>query len=327
MKNTIVLSLLCIVIMAGTGYAEQSLEPLTIQLDWFNYAKFSGIFLAKERGWYEEAGIDLTIQPWVSGIEPIQEVLEGRAQIGIEEGVSLIHEIASGASVKAIAAQFQKSPFCLMSKKEDPITSPEQLAGKRIAISNLKQELMVKIMLASVGLKYEQITPVQYKGDIDFLIEDKVDAMSAFMNNQPLVLKSMGYDVTYIPAFQHGYGFYSGVFFTSDDLIQQKPNLLQKFLEVTFRAWHEAFVNIASTAQLVVEEYAPHENIEQQTESLQIFRMLAIIGEGKKFLGWMEEKTWAAGIDILYEFQQIDRTIAADSVFTNQFLENIYFGK
>jgi NitT/TauT family transport system substrate-binding protein len=318
----------CISIMVlcvGQGYAAEQLQPMTIQLNWLPNVQFAGVLLAKEKGWYQEAGIDLTIKGWAEGITPINEVSSGKAQIGVSEGAEFIKAKAEGAAIKVIATQFQKSPFCLISKKEKGIETLAQLTGKKIGIPDSETLLMLKIVLANQKLPFDQITPVEIGWDFQPFIDDKIDVLPGYMNNELLSIKDLGYDVTYLPAFKYGYDFYSGVYVVSEMLLQQQPQLIQKFLEMTLRGWREAFQNPEATAKLIVEKYYPDGSVSQQTESLKVFQTLATLGEGKKFLGWMEEQFWTKGVDILANFQQIAKKIPAKDLFTMEFLENIYF--
>ena len=312
--------------IAGNTAAEP-LTPLTIQLYWVPNVQFAGVLVAKERGWYAEQGIDLTIKGWQEGLVTLNEVADGRAQIGVMDGSEIIKARVNNIPVKAIGVQFQRSPFCLMSKKSLNITKPEDLKGKRIGINNSDSALVTTIVLANRGLKYEEITPVQAYWDLQPLIDDQFDAYLAFMNNEPLTMKERGYEVTYLPAFQYGYDFYSSVYFVTDALLTEQPEALRRFLEVTLRGWAEAFKDPAAAAALIVEKYVPDASVAQQTESLKMFQTLATLGDGKKYVGWMEESYWQKGIDILAEFQQIDQKIPASDVFTMDVLNAVYFGK
>ena len=330
MKNVwirMMMGLLIVALCSGQGIAKEPLQPVTIQLNWVTNVQFAGVLLAKERGWYEEAGIDLTVRGWKPGVSPIAEVTAGRAQIGVVEGDTLIKAGVGGNAIKAIATQFQKTPFCLMSKKSLGIETPEQLKGKKIGI-NSTAVVMTKIVLASKGLGLEDITTVPIESeDVRPLIKDEIDAYVGFMNAQPLTLKEKGYEINVIPAFRHGYDFYSGVYFVTETMIRKRPDMIQKFLGATLRGWKEAFKDPAATAKLVVKKYYPKGSVSQQTESLKVFKFLATLGEGRQFFGWMEKEYWTKGIDILHKFKQIDRKIPAGDVFTMEFLESVYFGK
>jgi len=320
---------LCIVSMmlcSGPVVAE-TLHPLIIQLNWVPNVQFAGVLLAKERGWYAEAGIDLTVKGWEFGVSSVDEALSGKAQIAVVEGDLLIKSIAAGSAPKAIAAAFQKTAFCLMSKTAQGIETPKDLIGKRVGINSPESELMLKIVLAHQGVRFEDITPVQVGWDLQPLIDGEIDVYPAYMNNEPIIMKERGYDVTYIPGFKYGYDFYSGVYVVTETMLAEQPQLVQAFLEVTLRGWEAAFNDPAATAQLIVEKYYPDGSAQQQAESLKLFQTLATLGEGKKFLGMMQAQTWTKGIETLYGFQQIERKVPAEDVFTLELLEKIYFNK
>ena len=328
MKNAwIIVCLFSMLLCPGPATAAEALQPMTIQLNWVPNVQFAGVLLAKEQGWYAEAGIDLTVKGWEFGVSLVDNVLSGTAQIGVVEGDLLIKTAVAGSTLKAIAAIFQKTPFCLMSKTAQGIETPEHLAGKRVGINSAESEFMLKIVLAHQGLRFEDITPIQIGWDVQPLVDDEIDVYPAFMNNDPILLKEQGYDVTYMPAFQYGYDFYSSVYVVTETMLAEQPQLIQAFLEVTLRGWEAAFHDPAATAQLVVEQYDPDGSAQQQTESLKLFHTLATLGEGKKFLGMMQAQTWTKGIETLYEFQQIEHKVPAEDVFTVEFLEKIYFNK
>ena len=321
MKNVwITLCVVSILLCSGPAAAAETLQPITIQLNWVTNVEFAGILLAKDRGWYAEVGIDLTIKGWEAGISSIDEMIAGKAQIGVDEGSAIIEARAQGHNIKAIAVQFQKSPFCLISKNATGIKTPEDLAGKRIGIKMGASTLMTDIVLLHGGLKHEDITPVKIGWELQPLLDDVIDVLPGYMNDEPLDLKAQGHDVTYIPAFKHGYDFYSCVYIVSETLIAEQPELIRSFLNVTLRGWKAAFQDPAATAALIVEKYYPDGSVDQQTQSLKIFHTLATIGVGDALIGFMEERFWEKGIDILHTYQQIEQKIPARDVFTMEFL-------
>ncbi|MDM8551377.1 ABC transporter substrate-binding protein [Desulfobacterales bacterium HSG2] len=329
MKNVCVKMMMCLLIMAicsGQGIAKEPLQPVTIQLDWVANVAFAGILVAKDRGWYQETGIDLTIREAESGLSTIDAVLAGKAQIGVAEGAEIIEARVKGQKVRAVAAHFQKSPYCLISKKSSGITAPDQLAGKRIGISPYDITLMLKIVLANQAVAFKDIVLVRVE-NFQPLVDDEIDVCQGYMSNELLTLRQQGHKVAYIPAFKYGYDFYSSVCFVTDAMIQKHPELIRKFLEVSLRGWEEAFKNPAATAQVVVEKYYPEGSVPHETESLKMLELVARLAEGRKRLGWMEEEYWAKGIDILHKFKQTDRKIPATDVFTLKFLESVYFKK
>ncbi len=325
LKKIIIFGTFIVMLCSAQGFAKEPLQPLTIQLNWMANVEFAGVLLAKEQGWYEDAGIDLTIKEWASGLSPIEEVIAGKAQIGVVEGADIIIARSKKKKIRAIATKFQKSPTCLISKKKLGIKTPEQLRGKRVGIYHPSVILMIKIVLADAGMRYDDIIPVEVGWDIQSLLDDRTDVHPGYMNDEPLSIKEKGYETNVIPAFKHGYDFYGEVYFVTDTMIQKRSELIQAFLNVTMRGWRKAFKTPLETAQMIVAKYFPKGSVPQQTESLKIFHTLATVGiaGGDNMIGIMEERFWAQGVDILYKYKQIDKKIPATDIFTLEFLKRI----
>ena len=215
----------------------------------------------------------------------------------------------------------------MISKKGQGIQTPAQLAGKKIGIPDSETTMMINVVLASQGIPFEKIIPVKVGWEVQPFIDDRIDVLAGYMSDEVLSLKEIGYEVEYLPAFQYGYDFYSNVYLVSETILREQPELVRQFLDVTLRGWQETFKDPAASAKLIAEKYDPTASVEHQTESLKIFQMLAVLGGGKKYLGWMEEDYWQKGIDLLAGFQQIDKKIPAQDVFTMDVLNAIYFEK
>ncbi|MDM8550263.1 ABC transporter substrate-binding protein [Desulfobacterales bacterium HSG2] len=324
MRKVCVKVMVCVAmatLLTGQGLAKDPLHPMTIRLNWATNVQFAGILLAKERGWYREAGIELTVRGWEKGVSPVDEVLAGKAQVGVTDASALVKSRIRGAGIKAVMTAFQKSPICLMSKKEQGIETVKQLVGKRIGMSNPKTEVAVRIMMKNQGLDYKDIIPVKSGWDLQPFIDGEFDVFFAFLNNEPLVMKKLGYEVNVIPGFNYGYDFYAGTCFMTERMIADQPDLSRRFVSVTLRGWREAFRDTEATAKLVVEKYYPRGTVEHQTESLKVFKYLATASVGESLVGFMEERIWEKGIDTLHKFGQIEKKIPATDVFTLEFLK------
>jgi len=321
--------LISIMLLTAPLYAKEQLKPLTIQLNWVKNVEFAGLLLAKKRGWYEEAGIDLTVKSWQKEVSTINDVVSGKAQFGVADGSVVIKAIVGGAPVKAIVAIYQKTPYCLISKKKLNILAPAQLIGKKVGFNAEDSTLMIRTVLTDQGIDLKDITLVQRGWDVRLFVNDEIDVMSGFMNNEPLLLKELGIEVNYIPAFKYGYDFYGSVFFASDSFIQTQSQLIQAFLNVTMRGWREAFKTPQATAEMIVAEYYPKGSVLQQTKSLKIFHTLATIGTavGDNMIGIMDKNYWQKGVDILHKFGQIDKKIPAKDLFTLKFVQNTFSSK
>ena len=118
-----------------------SLDKITLQLRWFHQFQFAGYYAAKMKGYYRDAGLDVSIMDSKPGMEVVSEVISGRAQYGVGNS-SLLLARQQGKPVVALAAIFQHSPLVFIARADAGISSVHDLAGKKIMLEPHADELM-----------------------------------------------------------------------------------------------------------------------------------------------------------------------------------------
>lgn len=104
---------------------------VTLQLQWFDQAQFVGFYVAKQKRFYSEEGIDVSILPGAPGSNPIRPVLDGNADIGIATGDRVLTSGAERYDIKAIGTVFGRSMGCFMSRESESIQNPHDLVLKQ----------------------------------------------------------------------------------------------------------------------------------------------------------------------------------------------------
>ncbi|MDD2950449.1 MAG: ABC transporter substrate-binding protein, partial [Sulfuricurvum sp.] len=153
MKHYYFILLFCITAL----YAQPPLEKVSVKLQWADQFQFAGYYIAKEKGFYKDAGLDVTIQKFDPKVLAIDEVMAGRSTYGIGRS-SLLIDRMEGKDVVALAAIFQSSPFILLSKKSLDIKTPRDLIGKRVMMTeDFQDTISVRAMLNSQGIRLNQL--------------------------------------------------------------------------------------------------------------------------------------------------------------------------
>ena len=98
---------------------------VTVQLDWISNVQFAGVLVAKDKGWYEQAGLDVTVLPidlkkMGTSVGP---VLKGTNMIGIADGLVLLNARADHKPVKAFATMLQASPLCILVLRDGAVSA------------------------------------------------------------------------------------------------------------------------------------------------------------------------------------------------------------
>jgi signal transduction histidine kinase/ABC-type nitrate/sulfonate/bicarbonate transport system substrate-binding protein len=245
-------------------------EPVTLQLSWMHQFQFAGYYVAKHRGYYRDAGLEVTILDAQTKMTPLDALKTGSAQYGVGRS-SLIVDYVSGTPIVLMAAIFQSSPMMLLTRKDSKIRSAADLHNKRIMLTDDTIEgAEMQAMFRSVGLSRNDFTLQHHSYDPLSLARNETDAMVAYLSNEPYILKKAGVQTHAIHPKEYGFDFYSDILFTTKAEITDHPERAQAFYEASMRGWLWAFDHIEETAELIHREYNP------QKKSLD-----ALIYEGK----------------------------------------------
>jgi signal transduction histidine kinase/ABC-type nitrate/sulfonate/bicarbonate transport system substrate-binding protein len=243
--------LLVFILIISNLLASKTLEKVSLQLKWKYQFQFAGFIMAKEKGFYKDAGLDVEIKELNSPIDIVGDVLNGVSTFGVSDS-SLIYNRLHGKKVTALMPIFQESPFILLGLKNKKIKSLDDLNGKTIAMHEGVDGISIKAMLKAKEISYKAHPPVF---NFDKLLKKQIDLKTSYISNEPFLAKEKGIDiVTYLPK-DYGFLGYGDILFTSDKTVSKNPQLVQKFYEATKKGWEYAFSNMGESVNLLYENY------------------------------------------------------------------------
>ncbi|MDK2090294.1 ABC transporter substrate-binding protein [Aliarcobacter butzleri] len=214
-------------------------EKITLQLKWFHQFQFAGYYAAKEKGFYEELGLDVEIKERDLKYNNIDEVIKGNAQYGVADSILILYRLKQ-QPVVIISPIFQHSPNVFISIKKNNISSIYELNNKDILFYPSDTDGFSLIaMLKKFDLDVNLIRE-RYKDDYIKLINNEVDVMPAYIANEPFLFKEKGYDVNIINPTNYGFDMYGDMLFTNEDEARNNPNRVEKFKEATLKGWKYA---------------------------------------------------------------------------------------
>ena len=294
------------------------MTSVSIYLNWLTNVEFAGIWVAQQKGWWQQAGLNVTAKGYDFNNDPVVLVGAGKYMFGFQDGASMIIGRAQGVPVKAVWNSVKQSPFAYITMPNSHITTVKDFRGKRIGYQ-AHQKYVLQTMLNYEGMTLNDVKPVVVQFDPTVLLAGKVDAYLAFITNEPIDLRLRKHlKVNIIPASKYGYSFYSDVLFTTDNLIKTNPGLVRKVVSVMDRGWRYALAHPSETAHIVVPKIDKSDTLEQQTDEMKALAPLATQpGQG---LGSMTTARWQEGVNLLLKYKQITKPVPASSVFTDAFL-------
>ncbi|WP_438970630.1 EAL domain-containing protein [Methylophaga sp.] len=252
------------VVLANQQQAgQQPLEPVTLQLKWLYQFQFAGYIAAKEKGFYRDVGLDVTIKQRTPDINVIDEVVESHAHYGIG-GMGIYAHYANGTPIKALAAIFQHDALVFISKAESGIVSPYEIAGKRVMFdATTGNDAVLRILLDDAGLELSDITVVPQDFGIENLISGKVDVMSGYITDQPYSIRQSGEEINIINPHNYGFDFYGDLLFSSVRELKNHPGRAERMLQASLKGWEYALEHPEEIIQIIKNQYGSTLSIEQ----------------------------------------------------------------
>ncbi|MDG9924976.1 MULTISPECIES: GGDEF domain-containing protein [unclassified Pseudomonas] len=233
----------------------EELRPVSLQLKWRHQFQFAGYYLALERGYYRDAGIDLRILPWRPGIDAMDEVQAERADFGIA-GSELVLAHVQGRPLVSLAVIFQHSPAVLFARRAAGIGSVHDLPGKRVVLHDAEAEPFA--YLQHEGIARDSLVRVPPMDDqLQALLEGRVDVISGYSTDEAYVLQQQGLDYIEMTPRAAGIDFYGDALFASERLLRGDPALVEAFRAASLHGWREAFADVEGSIALIRQRYAP----------------------------------------------------------------------
>ncbi len=253
-----ILSIVWLLLGINSAWATES-DSVSLQLKWQHQFQFAGYYAAKEKGFYKDAGLNVTIIEATPDTNVVQEVITGHAQFGI--GTSeLILNRHRGDKVRVLGVIFQHSPLSLITLKESGIDNIHKLLDKKVMIEPSSSELFA--YLQQEGFTEKAFKLEHHNFDINDLLAGKIDAMSVYETTEPYLLKQQGRAYNQFSPRMGGIDFYGDNFFTTDAELQAHPQQVEAFTAATSRGWRYAMQHSDEIVQLIYKNYSQRHSIE-----------------------------------------------------------------
>jgi ABC-type nitrate/sulfonate/bicarbonate transport system substrate-binding protein len=252
-----------------TASGAKDLGTLDYQLSWLKNVEFAGQYLADQAGYYKSVGFSgVNLIAGGPNVQQDAVVNAGKALIGISAPDITGAAIKSGASLVAIAALFQKNPFCITSLASNPIKTPKDMVGKSIGVQSVNEPVWNAFLKAN-NLDPASINKVPAQFDPLPLAEDNANVQGwfSFFTNEPNVLEYKGYPTVSFLLNDYNYPMVSQIYITKKDNLQSKRDALKAILKADIQGWHDSIKDPTAGAKLAVEVYGKDQgnNVEEQT--------------------------------------------------------------
>jgi diguanylate cyclase (GGDEF)-like protein len=308
LPRSLVLVLVLLTVFAGAADAQDKrpAEPVTLQLNWKHQFQFAGYYAAIEKGFYRDAGLQVSLREAREGADPIDAVLRGDAAFGI--GASeLAMRRGRGEPIVALATILQHSPLVILAAAS-VVDTVQDLAGKRIMLMPHEAELYA--YLRREGITRGRFQEVPHSFDPADLMSGKVDALSGYSSDEPFLLQRAGFAYAVFSPRSAGIDFYADTLFTTERMLRTERRRVDAFLEASLKGWRYAMDHPREIADLILARYSRrHSRDHLLFEAAEIRRLMhpELIE-----IGYMNPGRWQHIAEIYAELGMLPRNVRLD---------------
>ncbi|MGR3270173.1 ABC transporter substrate-binding protein [Thalassococcus profundi] len=274
--------------------------PVTLQLSWLHSAQFAGSYIAQDRGWWIEEGLEVALSQGGPNAPVEPPVVSGTALVGISAADYTAAAVEEGAPFKILGVAMQKNPFVIASLPDNPVNEPTDLVGKRIGMALANTPVLQALCaLNDVDIDGIEIVPTQYSAQP--LIAGEVDCLLCWETDLPVAMAMQGIDSVTMLMADFGYAVHSQTYIATEDSLANRRADLVALMRGEVRGWDAYREDTDAAAELTLQMY-PDAGLDLETQKLQAARqvplMFSELTDANGF-GWWTEETVAANIETL----------------------------
>ena len=328
MKRILSFILICALLLCGCGAGKNDAgtgEPkeLDVVLDWYPNALHAFLYVAIEKGYYEEEGLKVNIRFPSNSNDAISLVAAGQADIGLYYQQDVIQaRTQQNVPVKSIGAVVQGPLNIVLSLEEKNITTAEDLVGKTIGYAGTElSEALIRSIMNYVGADYSDVTMIDVGFDLmSSMTTGNVDAtIGCLVNHEVPQMDEEGFAVNWFDLDEYGVPtYYEGVFLANDDAIESDSETLKAFLRASAKGFADMKADPEAALKILLnnqneENFPLSETVEHKSMEILLPMMETT---DATFLSQSDE-CWQENIDWMLEQGLISETVALDEVRVN----------
>ena len=324
MKKISKILILCLILVLAVSCGKsKSNQKIKIVLDWVPNTNHTGLYVAKDLGYFKEAGLDVEIvQPPEGSTTAL--IGAGGAEFGISFQDTLAKSFAkeNPVPVTAIAAILQHNTSGIISLKEKGIDSPKKLEGKKYATweDNIEQAILKKLVTDDKG-DFSKVKLIPYTiTDVVTGLKTDVDAVWVYYAWDGIATERAGLQTNFLKIRDYGeeLDYYSPVIIANNDFLKKNPEIAKKVLKAIKKGYEYAMKNPEESAKILVKN-SPELDINLVTAS-QKWISKEYQSDAKEW-GIIDGNRWNRFYEWLYKNKAVEREIPKNFGYSNEYLK------
>lgn len=306
---------------AADGEDTDSLEDVTVILDYVANTNHTGMYVALDQGYYEEQGLNVNIvEPTEGATATLVAVGKGDFGISYQEDVTIALASEDPLPIRAVAALIQHNTSGFATYADKNITSVKDFEGKTYAgWGGPGESAVLNAVMTQAGADFSKLNIVTSDGAGFAALKDQVDIMWFFEAWDNVKCELADFPINYTPVrdLDERLDYYTPVIIASEETLEQKPEMVRRFLAATEKGYLYAIENPEESAE-ILHKYTPDYDMELLSRSQAYLTDKYM--EDSETWGTMKDSVWDNYTDFMVEYGVIDKDIPAADCYTNEFL-------
>lgn len=304
------------------GEAPVEMTSVTLTLNFLAGGPNAGFMVALENGYYEEVGLDVTIQEGQGSGSTASLVAQGNSEFGYADGPSAMAVAAQEGDLVIVAPILQTNGFSVMSLAENGLETIQDLEGKSVALQpGTAQASLFDAVLAAndVDPGAVEIVNIDPSSLVGSLLQGSVDAITAGADSQGVQLREQGADINEIMYRDAGVPTIGLSMIVTNEFAEQNPELVAGFVAASLRGWDDVRNDPERAAEIVAGQFPEGAVADSIVGQLGVDIEL-LCSAGSPGLGKPAAETWQATYDLLVEYLDLPTDNPIDFYYTEDFL-------
>jgi NitT/TauT family transport system substrate-binding protein len=297
---------------------------VSMRLEWFPQAQFAGFMIAEHKGWYDEAGVDMTLAPGGPDIQAARQVVTGVDDFGVTQPNRVVAARANGGPIVQVLQYHQTGMSVYIARKDSGIETIEDVRGRSVGLWMGGDEFEFLGMLDAAGISQDDVEIVPQGATITPFLEGAYDVVQVTTFNELQLVLANGLtmdDLTVLSADDLGVALLGDGLSTSEDLIADDPETVQAVVDASLRGWKFAIENPREAAEIIAEMAEDTSVEEQYTQLVENAKLVCTGLTLTDGLGTIGEESFQVAADTLVDSEQIDEAPDLAEAMTNRFID------
>lgn len=303
-------------------------EKVTFNMSWLPQGSIVGPVVAADRGWFKEAGLDVSLVRGYGGNRTANELDQGQFEVGYVDPISLVLNRANGGKIKMIGAINTRWPggICFVTKRVQP-KAIDDLRGLQLGGGSASPvHNVVPAWLEMNGKPKDLVRLVRMDPAVvdASLIEGRIDLAECWRGSNRAVLQkqagSAGVDIAWMEYSDFGLNAYGSGFAAREEMIAKRPETLRKFLAASYRGYDFARSNPEQAADIMVKTFPTLDRAVALQQIREISDLITDSQATDKRLGYIREDRIRSTLDFVERAFGTKGKVSVEEIFTNTLL-------